>query len=469
MPTELRPRQQTGIGRIPPHNLEAEQSVLGGILFDNSALPRAIESLKTGEEFYKPAHKTIYAAYLDLFNKSEPIDLMTVSERLRKNKQIDEIGGLDYLASLMETFPTSANVEIHARIVKEKALLRKLIATAGELVNLGFEDTEDVSEVIDRAEKMVFQLSEERIQKSFVDIKELVNKTNDHLEQLYERKELITGIPTGYKKFDEMTAGFQPGDLIIVAGRPAMGKTAICINIAEYLAIDEEKTVAFFSLEMSAMQLILRMLSSLSQISLRLIRTGYWGKDNWSKITNAAGELYNAKIHIDDSPMQTVIEIRSKARRLMAEKGLDIIIIDYLQLLHSRNKSENRNLELGEMTRSLKGLARELNVPVVVISQLSRKVEDRPNKRPQLADLRESGSIEQDADLVCFVYREEYYLKNEDDPQKKADAEGKADLIIAKQRNGPTGTVHLTFNKECTRFYNPSWDTPEFETSTEEQ
>ncbi len=457
MPIELQPRNSVGVGRVPPQNLEAEQSVLGGILFDNAAMARAVEYLKTGEEFYKPAHRLIYAAYLELFEKGEPIDLMTVNERLRKKKQIDEAGGLDYLAQLMELIPTAANVGMHAKIVKEKVLLRRLITTAAEVVNIGYEDSEDVEEVMDRAERMIFDLADDRITKGFRNIKEVVNETIKDIERLFDRKELITGLPTGFKKFDEMTAGFQPGDLIIMAGRPSMGKTAICINMAEYAAVEKEKSVAFFSLEMSAMQLILRMISSLSHISMHKIRTGYLSQNDWPRITSAAQHLYEAKIHIDDTPMQTVLDIRSKARRLKAEGSLDLIIVDYLQLMHGRANSESRVLEISEITRGLKGLARELEVPVIAISQLSRKVEERPNKRPQLSDLRESGSIEQDADIVSFVYREEYY-----NPEKNP---GLAEVIIAKQRNGPVGAVQLAFNKECTRFDNPAFDAPQFDTS----
>jgi replicative DNA helicase len=450
--------------RVPPNNIEAEQSVLGGIMFDNSALPRALEALKTGEEFYKPAHKIIFAVFLELFEKNEPIDMMTVSERLRKKKQIEEVGGLNYIGHLMELFPTAANVGVHAQIVREKSVLRRLITTAGELANLGFEDTEEVDDVIERAEKMVFELAEDRIQKGFHSFKDVMNATIQHVEELFDNKTLVTGLPSGFAKLDEKTTGFQPGDLIIMAGRPSMGKTAICINIAEHLAIQKEKVVAFFSLEMSAMQLSLRMLSSQSRIPMHTIRGGFLNKGQWPTITRAAQELYEASIYIDDQPMQTVLEIRSKARRLKADKGgLDVIFIDYLQLLSSRGSSENRVQEISEMTRSLKGLARELNVPVIAISQLSRKVEDRPNKRPQLADLRESGSIEQDADVVCFVYREEYY--NPD----KVDVQGKAEIIIGKQRNGPTGRIPLTFINEFMSFENAApTSMSDFEESAEE-
>ncbi len=424
------------------------------MLFDNAAMARALEYLKSGEEFYKPAHRLIYSAFLELFERNEPIDLMTVSERLRKRKTIDEAGGLDYLAKLMELTPTAANVGTHAQIVKEKALLRRLVVTAAEVMNLGYEDSEDVDAVIDQAERLIFDLAEERIQKGFKNIKEVVTETIKDIERLFERKELITGLPTGYDRFDEMTAGFQPGDLIIMAGRPSMGKTAICINITEHLAINHKKSIAFFSLEMSAMQLVLRIISSLSRISMHKIRTGYLAHSDWPQITNAVSRLYEAGIQIDDSPLQTVLDIRSKARRLKAEGKLDMIVIDYLQLMTGRGSPESRVLEISEMTRGLKAMARELNVPVIAISQLSRKVEDRPDKMPQLSDLRESGSIEQDADVVAFVYREEYYHPD------KVEAQGLAVIRIAKQRNGPVGAIKLAFNKECTRFDNPSFDAP---------
>jgi len=456
MASELRPIREHSVGRVPPHNIEAEQSVLGGILFDNQALSRALEQIKTGEEFYKPAHRIIYSAFLDLFEKGDPIDMMTVNETLKKNKKISEAGGLDYLAELMDIFPTSANVGIHAKIVKEKALLRRLITTAGELVNLGFEDSESVDEVIDRAEQMIFELAEDRLERGFADLKELIHDTNEHLDQLASRKELVTGIATGFKKLDEMTAGFQGGELIVLAGRPSMGKTALSINITENVSIDSDKVVAFFSLEMSAMQLIIRMLSSISKVAMHKIRTGFLSASDWTSIRSASERLYESNIHIDDAPMQTVLDIRSKARRLKAEKGLDMIVIDYLQLLHSRGRSENRVLEIGEMTRSLKGLAREMDVPVLLLSQLSRKVEDRPNKKPQLADLRESGTIEQDADVVAFVYREEYYYPD------KVEVQNQAEVIIGKQRNGPTGRAKMIFLKENARFENLAFGVPDF-------
>jgi replicative DNA helicase len=463
MAVELHPLNPLGAGRVPPQNIEAEQSVLGGVLFDNSAMARAFEYLKSGEEFYKPSHRLIFSAFVELFERNEPIDLMTVSERLRKRKLLDEAGGLDYLAGLMELTPTATNVGVHAQIVKEKALLRRLIITAAEVMNLGYEDSEAADAVIEQAEKMIFELAEDRIQKGFKNIQEVVTETLKNIEALFERKELITGLATGFHKFDEMTAGFQPGDLIIMAGRPSMGKTAICINIMEHLTGPKhKKSVAFFSLEMSAMQLVLRIISSLSGISMHKIRTGYLAHSDFPRITTAVGELYETGIHIDDSPSQTVMDIRSKARRLKAEGKLDMIIIDYLQLMTGRANPENRVLEISEITRGLKAMARELNVPVIAISQLSRKVEERPNKRPQLSDLRESGSIEQDADLVSFVYREEYYSPD------KVECHGLAEVIISKQRNGPVGSVKLEFNKECTRFGNLAFGAPDFDTEIRE-
>ncbi|MBI3794229.1 MAG: replicative DNA helicase [Nitrospinae bacterium] len=448
----------TGAGRVPPHSIEAEQSVLGGVLFDNEGLGKALDFLKTGEEFYKPAHKLIYGVFIELYEKNEPVDIITVSEHLRKKKLLDDVGGTDYLAKLAELTPTASNVGTHAKIVKEKALLRKLVVTAGEVMNLGYEDSDDVDDIIDRAEKLIFDLAQDRLKENAKDIKTIVKETIKDIERLFERKELITGLPTGWSKFDEMTAGFQPGDLIIMAGRPSMGKTAICINIMEYLAVRHNKAVAFFSLEMSAMQLVLRIISSLSRISMHKIRTGYLAHSDWPKITQAVGELYETAITIDDGAMQTVLDIRAKARRLKADNKLDMIVIDYLQLMTGRGHPESRVLEISEITRGLKAMARELKVPVIAISQLSRKVEERTNKRPQLSDLRESGSIEQDADLVAFVYREEYYSPD------KLEVQGLAEVIIAKQRNGPVGAVKLAFNKECTRFDAASYDSPSFET-----
>jgi len=438
-------------GLTPPQNIDAEKSVLGGILFDNEGMHRALEHLKTGQEFYRPAHKLIYAAFLELSEKGNPIDLMTVSEQLKKSQALEQTDGLDYLGSLMKSVHTAANVGMHARIVKEKYTLRRIIAQISEVHSLCHEQSEDVPDLLDRVEAIMFGITGDG-PRGFVPFPDALDDTITHIEKLAEHKGVLSGLSTGFYDLDKMTAGLQRGDLIIVAGRPSMGKTALCINIMEHAAIKEQKEVAFFSLEMSAQQLILRMLSSLSRVDSYRIRGGFTGKEDWKAIVEAVQKLYSAKISIDDSAVQTCLEIRSKARRLKAEKkSLDLIVIDYLGLLSSRGKVENRVREVAEFTKSLKALARELDVPVVVVSQLSRKVEERIDKRPILSDLRDSGDIEQDADIVCFVYREEYYTKD-----KKPEVMGLAEFIIAKHRNGPTGKVDLVFNSGCTRFDNPA-------------
>ncbi|MBI4667012.1 MAG: replicative DNA helicase [Nitrospinae bacterium] len=434
-------------GRIPPQNLEMEQFVLGAILLDNEALPKVIEALTSPEDFYKPAHRKIFETILELYEKNEPVDLMTLAEGLRKKNYYDDIG-IDYLAELVDMVPTAANARVHARIVREKAILRKLITVAGEVVTLAYEEAEEVDTLLDRVETMVLDISQQRARKSLLPIKSIIKDSIKTVENLYASKQLVTGTPTGYKELDEKTAGLQPSDLIIVAGRPSMGKTAFAINVAQNMAmLEEDRVAAIFSLEMSAEQLVLRMLCSEAKVSGHRLRTGYLAQSDWPKLTAAAGRLHKSRIYIDDTPGQTVLDVRAKARRLLHEVGrLDLVIIDYLQLMTSRGRVESRTLEISEITRSLKHLAKELNAPVIAISQLSRKVEERQHKQPQLSDLRESGSIEQDADLVLFVYREEVYEK------EKKDAQGTAEIIIGKQRNGPIGTVRLTFLKEFTRF-----------------
>ena len=448
-------REQRAPGRVPPQNVEMEQYVLGAILLDNEALPKTIESLSSPDDFYRPAHRKIFEGMLELYEKSEPVDLMTLSETLRKKGYGEEVG-VDYLAELVEMVPTAANVRVHARMVREKAVLRKLITVAGEVVTLSYEDSEDVEALLDKVETMVLDISQQRVRKTLQPVKGIIKDSIKTVENLYHSKQLVTGVPTGYKELDEKTAGLQKSDLIIVAGRPSMGKTAFAINVAQNMAvIEEERVAAIFSLEMSAEQLVLRMLCSEAKVSGHRLRTGYLAQSDWPKLTAAAGRLHKSNIYIDDTPGQTVLDIRAKARRLQAEMGrLDLIIIDYLQLMSSRGKVESRTLEVSEITRSLKHLAKELNVPVIAISQLSRKVEDRTQKQPQLSDLRESGSIEQDADLVLFVYREEFYNK------EKAEAQGVAEIIIGKQRNGPLGTVKLAFLKDFTRFEDLARDEP---------
>lgn len=440
-------RERSASGRTPPQNMEMEQFVLGAILLDREALPKVIEAITGPEDFYKPSHRKIYEAALDLYERNEPVDIMTVSEALRKRGTFGEVG-IDYLAELVDMVPTSANVAAHARIVKEKAVLRKLITVAGEVVTLAFEESEDVEALLDKVERMVLDISQQRVRKTLVPLKSVIMDSIKTVETLYETKQLVTGAPTGYHDLDEKTAGLQPSDLIIIAGRPSMGKTAFAMNIVQNMTREKEESVAaIFSLEMSAEQLALRLLCAEAKVSGQRLRTGYLAQSDWPKLTAAAGRLHKTRIFIDDSAGQTALDIRAKARRLQAREGrLDLVVIDYLQLMSSRGRVESRVLEVSEITRSLKQLAKELNTPIIAISQLSRKVEDRKGGAPQLSDLRESGSIEQDADVVMFVYREEVYEKN------KPEIQGQAEIIIGKQRNGPIGSVRLAFLKDFTRF-----------------
>jgi len=441
-------KQSPGLDRVPPGNVEMERAILGAILLDNEALPKAIESLAGATDFYKPAHRKIFETMLDLFERNEPVDLMTLSEALRRRNWLDEVGGVEYLAEMIDLVPTSANVRVHCRVVREKAVLRSLISVAGEAVTMAYEQAEDVDILVDEIERMVLDISQKRSRGTFLQVRNILKDTMKTVESLYDNKQLVTGVPTGYKDLDEKTAGLQKSDLIIVAGRPSMGKTAFALNVVQnYTRLQEDGVVAVFSLEMSAEQLVQRVLCSEARVSSQKLRTGYLAQSDWPKLTLAAGALYKRRIYIDDTPGQTVLDIRGKARRLMAETGrLDLVVIDYLQLMDSRRRVDSRALEVSEITRSLKKLAKELHVPVIAISQLSRKVEDRTGNRPQLSDLRESGSIEQDADVVLFLYREEFYQKD------KPEAEGIAELIIGKQRNGPVGSIKLTFLKDFTRF-----------------
>ncbi|MBI3600401.1 MAG: replicative DNA helicase [Nitrospinae bacterium] len=435
--------------RLPPQNIEAEQSIIGAILLENEALPKSLEILRDEKGFYRDSHRKIFAAVLDLFEKNQPVDLLTLSEQLKKKNQLEEVGGIEYLVSLVESTPTAANIQYYSKIVKEKAVLRSLISASTDIHNRCYEDAEDVDEILDHAESTIFEISENKITPSFVNIKQVVDESFRTIEKLFERKELVTGVPTGFTDFDQKTAGLHPSDLIIVAGRPSMGKTAFCLNIAAGVGVIKNKTVAIFSLEMSREQLVIRMLCSEARINAGKVRTGYLSKSDWPDLARAAGQLSEASIFIDDAPAQSVLDIRAKARRLQAEKGIDLIIVDYLQLMRGRGKAENRQQEISEISRSLKALAKELKVPIIAVSQLSRAPEQRSGegKKPQLSDLRESGAIEQDADLVVFVYREEYYKETPEN-------QGIADIIIGKQRNGPTGTVKLSFFKEYTRFDN---------------
>ena len=438
--------EKVSFHKMPPQNIEAEQSVLGGILIENGAIHKVMEVL-IPDDFYREAHQRIYNSLLDLSERDEPADLITLTNELRKKDQLDSIGGASYVASLIDTIPTAANIGYYARIVKEKSILRKLIEAATDIVTQGYEDREDVEGLLDEAERAIFQIAENRVRPSFYPIREIVKSSFKTLEKLYEKKELVTGIPSGFKNLDLITAGFQPSDLIIVAGRPSMGKTALCLNIAQYAAIEKKVPVALFSLEMSKEQLVLRMLCSEARVEGTRIRTGFLSESDWPKLTLAAGNLSDAPIFIDDTAALTILELRAKARRLKGEHGLGMLVVDYLQLMRGRTMIENRQQEISEISRSLKALAKELNLPVIAVSQLSRRSESREDKRPQMTDLRESGAIEQDADLILFIYRDEVYNRSEENPNR-----GKAEVIIGKQRNGPTGRIELAFLDKFTMF-----------------
>jgi replicative DNA helicase len=432
--------------KLPPQNLEAEQSVLGGILIENEAVNKVLEIL-TPEDFYRDAHRKIFESLIILSERDEPIDLITLTNELQKRNQLEVIGGASYLASLIDFVPTAANIEYYAKIVKEKSLVRKLINTSTEIVTKSYEYQEDPEALLDEAEQAIFQISGSRVRPSFYPIREVIKGSFKTLERLYEKKELVTGVPSGFKQLDRYTAGFQPSDLIIVAGRPGMGKTAFCLNLAQYAAIEKRVPVAIFSLEMSKEQLGIRMLCSEANVDGSNLRTGFLTESDWPKLTLAAGNLSDSPIYIDDSAALTALELRAKARRLRAEHDLGMMVVDYLQLMKGRARVESRQQEISEISRSLKALAKELNIPVIAVSQLSRKTEERTGNRPQLSDLRESGAIEQDADLILFIYRDEIYNRSEDNPNK-----GKAEVIIGKQRNGPIGKIELAFLDKFTTF-----------------
>jgi len=444
--------------KVPPQNIEAEQCVLGGVLLENEAISKVLETL-VPDDFYREPHRKICHSMIDLFEKNEPIDLITLTNALKGKNLLDEVGGGVYLSSLADSITTAANIEYYAKIVKEKAILRGLINTATEIVTRGYEDGGDVEDLLDQAEKNIFQISESKIKPSFYEIKNLLKESFKTIEKLYESKEIVTGVPSGFEELDKLTSGFQPSDLVVIAGRPSMGKTAFSLNIAQYAAIEKKIPSALFSLEMSKEQLVLRMLCSEAKVDAHKLRGGFLGETDWPKLTRAAGILSEAPIFIDDTPALSVLEMRAKARRLMAEHELGLVIVDYLQLMRGRGlsgrgrpSSETREQEISDITRSLKALAKELNIPVIALSQLNRKVEERTDKRPHLADLRESGAIEQDADLITFIYRDEIYNRADDNPNK-----GIAEVIIGKQRNGPVGEIKLAFLDKYTTFENLAW------------
>ena len=436
--------------KIPPQSREAEVCVLGAMLFEESALVRAIEILKPFY-FYDDPHQKIFLAAQSLFEKNQAVDIVTVAEELRRSRQLEEVGGASYLAQLTAMVPTAVNVEHYAQIVKEKALLRSLISTASQILQQSYESDSNVSELVDRAEQLIFEIGQHQVEGKFISLKDVIRASIETIDQLYQRKEHVTGLATSFKEFDIKTAGLQPSDLIIIAGRPSMGKSAFVSSICEHIGVDLKKPIAFFSLEMSKEQLVQRMLCSHARVNAQSVRTGYLSHQDWPKLTAAAGKLSEAPIYIDDSPTLTALALRAKARRLKAQYNIELVVVDYLQLMQGFGRSESRQQEISEISRSLKALARELRVPVIAVSQLSRAVESRTGNRPQLSDLRESGAIEQDADVVVFLFREEYYHPEKEESRNKAEA------IIAKQRNGPTGTIELVFLKEWTRFDNPEF------------
>jgi replicative DNA helicase len=441
---DIRRRQQGA--RVPPHSIQAEESLLGAMLLSRDAIAAAVETV-AADDFYKPAHGHIYDAITALFGQGEPADPVTVAEQLRRAGLLDSIGGPAALVALQAGTPAVGSAARYGRIVEEHAMLRRLIGVAGEIAELGYEPPDDVAQAIDRAESLVFDVAQRRVTDSLAPLRELLEQKLDHLEMLYERGESITGVPTGYTDLDERLAGLQPSNLVIVGARPSMGKTSFALGLAAHAALEAHTPVLFFSLEMSHLELTQRLLCAEARVDATRMRNGRLHESDWPKISHAVGRLAEAPMYIDDNPHLTVMEIRAKARRLKSRGGLGLIVIDYLQLMTGRHSAENRQVEVSEMSRGLKILARELEIPVVALSQLSRNLEMRADKRPQLADLRESGSLEQDSDVVMFIYREELY--NPDTADR-----GTAEIIISKHRNGPTGGVRLAFLDHYTRFAN---------------
>ncbi len=430
--------------RVPPHSLDSEMAVLGSMLMSEEAVPAALELLEPAS-FYRDSHRKIFEAMASLFNRQKPVDLVTVTEELKAAGQLEEAGGAHYMASLTSVVPTAANVGHYARIVREKAMLRHLITAATKVAGERYENQDDVDALLDRAEQMLFDIAHRSGGNAAILLREMLSHSIETIERLYQRKELVTGLSTGIHDLDVKTAGLQPADLIIVAGRPSMGKSALSTCIAEHVGVVERIPVAIFSLEMSKESLVHRMLCAHARVDVHKARTGFLAQSDWPRLTNAAGKLSEAPILIDDTPGLSALEMRAKARRLKNQHQIGLVIVDYLQMMRGSYRSENRQQEISDISKSLKALAKELHVPVIAVSQLSRAPEQREDRRPQLADLRESGAIEQDADVVMLLFREEVYHPTEDN-------RGRADLIVAKQRNGPVGTIPLVFLKEFTRF-----------------
>jgi replicative DNA helicase len=433
------------IERVPPQNLDAERSVLGGVLLDNIAIHKIMEVLH-GEDFYRESHRKIFQAMMALQDKAEPVDLITLNQELQRMGMLQEVGGGAYLASLTDQVPTAANVLYYARIVKDKSILRQVIEASTKIASEGYEDSEEVIQYLDRAEQTILDISRKQRRKGFVPIRDILQQSFKSIEEAFNNKELVTGVATGFKDFDRLTCGLQRSDLVIIAGRPSMGKTAFALNIGRHVAIECRIPVAIFSLEMSKEQLAIRMLSAEARIDGTKLRSGYFHSSDWTKLTQAADGLSQAPLFIDDSPVISVMEMRGKGRQMKYEQNIGLIIVDYLQLMEGTRGAESRVQEISEISRSLKQLAKELDVPVIALSQLNRAVENRTDKRPILADLRESGAIEQDADLIAFLYREELYVHD------RPECKGRAEVIIGKQRNGPVGKIMLKFWPEYTSF-----------------
>jgi replicative DNA helicase len=447
---------RTGADRIPPQAIEAETAILGAMMLDKEAIGRTIELLDE-TNFYNPNHGKIFSAMVTLYDRNEAVDLITLTEELRKEGQLENVGGASYLETLLGSVATSANIEHHAKIALEKSTLRKLIEASTQIVNEAYHADDDVSEIMDRAERKIFAVAGSKMRRSFYAMEDIVKDSLELIEQLYQQKRYVTGVESGFKDLDALTAGFQKGDFVVIAGRPGMGKTSLALNISQHVATKMKIPVAVFSLEMTKEQLMLRMLCSEARVKAHNVRTGFVGKSEWGKLTLAAGTLHDAPIYIDDSSDLTVLEMRAKARRLKAEVDLGLVVVDYLQLIRGHRRAESRQQEITHISSSLKGLAKELGIPVMALSQLSRAVEQREkkDKRPILSDLRESGAIEQDADVVLFIYRPALYKPRGDAgtvDEGSMEDKRRAEIIVGKQRNGPTGIVDVLFFEEYTRF-----------------
>ncbi len=445
MPGEGESGLDAMLDRVPPQNEDAEQSVLGSMLLDRDAIAVATETLRE-DDFYRDAHGTIFTVMLNLYDRNEAVDLVTVTSALEDRDELDEVGGASYISSLANSVPTSANVEYYARIVEEKSTLRRLIRASAEITKLAYTAGDESRDVLDRAEQIIYEIAQRRMRRSYAPLYEVLKDAFVEIEKLYNNKGAVVGVPTGFKSYDEMTSGLHPSELTIVAARPSVGKTTLAMNIAANAAIKNGVPVGVFSLEMSREQLAIRLLSSEAKIDGHRLRTGYLQESDWPKISRALGRLGDVELYVDDTPSMSIMELRGKARRLSAERNIGLVVVDYMQLIHTTTRLENRQQEMTEISRSLKQLARELKCPVVALSQLSRAVEQRSDRRPQLSDLRESGAIEQDADVVAFIWN---------NPEREND--NVLDVILAKQRNGPTGDVPLIFLNKYSRFVEPTW------------